>query len=177
MKPADNEKRSAFRIDDALPVIIRKIDDSASISLGVEVREDFETLTRMAAQDDGINPLLWKMLIHLNNKIDRILEKMPIDIFSIKAQTINLSANGMRIEVVEKFNVGEEVRVKILLPTLPVSEIIIDAKVARATPLESGGYDLALVFQDLEEDVRDELIQYSLKQQRKALMSQRQKRV
>jgi hypothetical protein len=176
LKETDEDRREAFRIDDSLPVIIRKIEDSESSQILESDQEDLKELSQLALQDGGINPTLWKMLVTLHKKMDRILERLPVDLLKVKTQPINLSATGMKIQVNKKFNLDEEVRIKILLPTLPISEIIIVGRVIRIKALEDGHYELGLEFQELDEEVREELIQYSLKQQRKALLAQRQKR-
>jgi hypothetical protein len=171
-----DNKREAFRIDDSLPIIIQKVEDFESPPCFDSGQEDLEELSQMALQEGGINPCLWKMLVGLHIKMDRVLERLPVDLLKVKSRPINLSATGMRVQVNKTYNLGEEVKVKILLPTLPVSEIIIIGKVIRVKALEEGNYELALEFQELDDEVREELIQYSLKQQRKALLVQRQQR-
>jgi hypothetical protein len=176
MIPTEEDKRTAFRIDDSLPVIIRKVEDLEKVPVLESSQEDLEELSRLAPEETGINPHLWKMLVLLNKKMDWVLENLPVDLLQVKAQPINLSATGMRLPVNKKYNLEEAVRIKIILPTLPVNEIVLEAKVVRVTPLENGWYELALEFQELEDEVREELIQYSLKQQRKILLSQREQR-
>jgi hypothetical protein len=176
LKSADIDKRQAFRIEDSLSVIIRKVVDPEASPFQELDQEDLENLSPSDLPSGEMNPQIWKMLVNLNKKIDWIMEKLPVDLLHVKAQPINLSANGMRIQVLNRFQEEEEVRIKILLPTFPISELVIDAKVARVTPLEGGRYDLALAFKDLEEEVREELIQYSLKQQRKILLAQREQK-
>jgi len=174
-EPGEN-KREAFRIDDSLPIIIQKVEELDFPPFLDSGLEDLEELSQLALQEGGINPHLWKMLVSLHKKMDWVLERLPVDLMKVKTRPINLSATGMRVQVNKPYNLGEEVKVKILLPTLPVSEIIIVGMVIRVTALEAGHYELALEFQELDDEVREELIQYSLKQQRKALLAQKQQR-
>jgi hypothetical protein len=172
----EEDKRKAFRVDDSLPIIIRKVEEFENSQLLDSSREDLEECSRSTLQEEGINPTLWKMLVNLHKKIDWVLERLPVDLLKVKTQPVNLSATGMRIQVNQKYDLEEVVRIKILLSALPNSEIVLVGKVIRVNPLEDGHYELAFEFQDLDDEVHEELFQYSLKQQRKALLAQRQQR-
>jgi len=176
MKHSEGDQRESFRIHDALPVIIRKIEDD-EFSLSMEpVIEDLEELSPSAFQKENIYPYLWKMLVNLNKKLNWVLERLPIDLIKTKSQPINLSSTGMMIKVKNNFNLDERVRIKMLLPTLPVKEIVIDGKVVRVKASADGEYEVGLHFLDLEEEVKDEIIHYTLNQQRKAIVAKRQQR-
>ena len=127
-------------------------------------------------EKENISPVLWKMLVNLNRKLDRVLEKIPVDLLSTKPQPVNLSSTGMKVKVKKKFGLDEPVRIKMLLPTLPVKELVIEGKVVRIEALPDGEYEVALHFHELDDTVRDEIIHYTLNQQRKFIAAQRQKR-
>src|SRR4030043_69809 len=106
----------------------------------------------------------------------RVDDALPVVIMRIKDQPVNLSSTGMKIKVKKDFNLDEKVRIKMLLSSLPVKEITIAGKIVRVTALAEGEYEVALHFQDLDEEVRNEIIQYTLNQQRKAILAQRQQK-
>jgi len=175
IKTTRQEKREAFRVDDALPVVIQKVEDQEA-PLSSEPVMDLEEFSRTFLEKENINPYLWEVLINLHKKLDRILERLPVDLMRIKDQPVNLSSTGMKIKVKKDFNLDEKVRIKMLLSSLPVKEIIIAGKIVRVTALAEGEYEVALHFQDLDEEVRNEIIQYTLNQQRKAILAQRQQK-
>lgn len=170
------DKREAFRIDDALPVMICQVEDLEPLPAGESGLEDLEELSLSVPQGENISPTVWKMLTQLNKKLDWILERLPVDLAKAKAQPINLSSTGMRIVDKRNFQVGQGVRIKILLPTFPAQEVLVSGKVVRARAIKNGDYEVALHFHDLDEEVKGEIIQYILKQQRKAIAARRQQR-
>jgi len=172
----DKDKRESFRIDDSLPVLIHKLEDKDSSAPLDSALEDLKELSGQALPEDGINPYLWKMLVNLHRKLDLVLERLPVDLMKNQPQPVNLSSTGMRVRVKKKFNLEDEVKIKMLLPTVPVKEILFSGKVVRIKALEDGEYEVALHFHNLDDEVREEIIQYSLKQQRKIIMAQREKR-
>jgi len=176
MKHSGRDQRESFRIHDALPVIIRKIEDD-EFSLSMEpVIEDLKELSPSAFEKENINPYLWKMLVNLNKKLDWILERLPIDLIKTKSQPINLSSTGMMIKVKNKFNIDERIRIKMLLPTLPVKEIVMEGQVVRVTASAEGDYEVAFHFLGLDEEAKNEIVHYTLNQQRKAIIAKRQQR-
>jgi len=176
LKKTETDQRKSFRIDDALPVMICKIDDQEFPRTGEPVREDLQDLSPSTLQKENISPYLWRMLVNLNKKLDRVLEMLPVDLIKVKSQPINLSSTGMKVMVDKTFEPEETVRIKMLLPTLPAKELVITGKVVRVEASD-GEYEVALHFLDLDEEVRDELFHYTLNRQRKAITTQRQQRV
>lgn len=176
LKPAKGEQRESFRINDTLPVIIRKIEEDECFSAPGTLLDDPGEITPSALEKENIPPGLWKMLVHLNKKLDRVLEMIPVDLLKTKSQPVNLSSTGMKVKVKKNFGLDEPVRIKMLLPTLPVKELVIAGKVVRVEALADGEYEVALHFPDLDDTVRDEIIHYTLNQQRKTIAAQREKR-
>jgi hypothetical protein len=176
VKSTQEEQRESFRIDDTLAVIVRKIERDASFSETETLVDDPSEIGPSVLTKENISPVLWKMLVNLNRKLDRVLEKIPEDILSIKPQPVNLSSTGMKLKVKKKFALDEPVRIKLLLPTLPVKELVVGGKVVWMETLPDGEYEVGLHFQELDDTVKNEIIHYTLNQQRKFIAAQRQKR-
>ncbi|MHB8842652.1 MAG: PilZ domain-containing protein [Candidatus Aquicultor sp.] len=176
LKPVQEEKRESFRINDTLPVVIRKIETDEIIFTPETFEGDPEEINPLALEKENIPPRLWKMLVNLNIKLDQILERIPVDLIKTKSQPINLSSTGMKVKVKKNFGLDELVRIKMLLPTLPVKELVISGKVVRVKALAGGEYEVALHFHEMDDTVRDEIIHYTLNQQRKSIAAQRQRR-
>jgi hypothetical protein len=170
------EQREAFRINDTLPIAVHKIEgEEGSSGPERDLNLPFENPTS-DLEKENISPQLWKMLVHINQKLDRILERIPVDLLSAPAQPVNLSSSGIKVKVKKSFGLDEPVRIKMLLPTLPVKELLISGRVMRIKALPEGEYEVALHFQDLDDTVKNEIIRYTLNQQRKTIAAQKQKR-
>ncbi len=174
--PSREESRGAFRIDDTLSVIIRKVEEKPCVSEPETAADDLSEIDPWVLEKENISPTLWKMMVNLNRKLDRLLKKIPVDLFTVKPQPVNLSSTGLELKVKRKFDLDELVRVKILLPTLPVKELVVESKVVRIVNLEGGEYEVGLHFQNLDDTVKSEILQYTLTRQRTILTEQRKKR-
>jgi hypothetical protein len=176
LKSAQEEQRESFRIDDTLPVFVRKIEEDTPFPEPETLVNDPQEIPPSVLEKENISPTLWKMLVQLDRKLDRIMEKMPVDLLNTKAQPVNLSSTGMKIKVKKRFGLDESVRIKMLLPSLPVKELDVCGQVVRVEALPDGHFEVALHFHEMDDTVRDEIILYTINQQRKAIAAQRQKR-
>ena len=176
LKSTQQEQRESFRINDTLAVIVRKIDEDPCFSGPETLLNGPPETAPSVLEKENIPPRLWEMLVNLNWKLDRVLEKIPVDLFSTKPQPVNLSSTGMKVKVKKNIGLDEPVRIKLLLPTLPVKELVLDGKVVRIEGLPDGDYEVGLCFHDLDDRVKDEIVLYTLNQQRKTIAAQRQKR-
>jgi Tfp pilus assembly protein PilZ len=176
LKSRQEEQREAFRINDTLAVIVRKIEEDTCFSEPGTTDDGPPEIVPSVLEKENISPRLWEMLVNLNRKLDRVLEKIPVDLFSTKPQPANLSSTGMKVKVKKKFSLDEPVRIKLLLPTLPVKELVVDGKVVWVETLPDGEFEVGLQFRELDDTVKDEIIHYTLNQQRKIIAAQRQKR-
>lgn len=174
------KKRQYFRVDDAFPVEMKKIDKTplkrSRVFLGYpSEREEAE----VEAPDETISPKLWKLLTDINTKLSLILEKLQFDdegFVKAEVRHVNVSASGIKFRVDEKVEPGDTVEIKMLLPTCPPTGIITYGSVVRVKDLGNNQYEIALHFTDIEDEVRDEIIQYTLKRQRELIRRQRQQR-
>lgn len=162
-------KRGYFRVDDRFPVLHKKamagethLESRIYAGHGQEL-SDFETT------DDTVNPRLWRMLVDINAKLGLILERMNIEdegLAKAERVAVNISASGIRFAVEDAFEMGDLIEVKMLLPTNPAVGIVVHGKVVRVERPEAAGTVVSLHFIDLTEEVRDVIIQYTLKRQR-----------
>lgn len=174
------KSRQYFRVDDAFPVDLRKVENipikRSRVFLGYpDERENVE----VEAPDETISPKLWKLLTDINTKLSLILEKLQFDeegFAKAKVRHVNLSASGIKFRIDEKVEVGDTVEIKMLLPTCPPTGITTYGSVVRSKDLGNNQYEIALHFTDIEDEVRDEIIQYTLKRQRELIRRQRQQR-
>ena len=95
----------------------------------------------------------------------------------VKADSIpvNISASGMRFALKDRPVMNDILEVRMLLPAYPTVGVLVHGRIVRLEELEHGGYDASLHFIDLNDDVREVIIQYTLKRQRELIRRQRQR--
>lgn len=172
------EHRDYFRVDDVIPIAAKKIDKhmlkKSKICAGYDVE-----MPDIDVSGETVNPKIWKMLISINAKLRLVLEKLHLEsegLSKIQEQPVNISASGIKFIHGERVDIGDIIEIKMLLPTYPSIGIITYGNVVRVMEIGSGKYEVALNFTDLDDDIRDEIIQYTLKRQRQIFGKARQDR-
>ncbi|MBI5634131.1 MAG: PilZ domain-containing protein [Nitrospirae bacterium] len=172
------DRREFFRVDDVFPVDCRKIKDAGAAKRPKLVAGFGSDTGTFELPEDAVHPKLWNMLVDINTKLGMILERMDLQaegFAQIENRRVNLSATGLKVTTREKAEVGDNLEIKMLLPTYPPIGILAFGRVVRVHKTDNDEYELALHFDDMDEDIRDEIIQYTLKRQRELIRSQREK--
>jgi len=170
-------KRGYFRVDDVFPVMYRSVaagqaraDSRIYSGFGADVAD-------LELTDETISPRLWKMLADINTKLGLILEHLHLEnegLNKAESMPVNISASGLRFSMPRKTALGDVIEVKMLLPTNPAVGILCHGKVVRVDDAGKGAYATSLHFIDLIDDVRDVIIQYTLKRQREIVRRHRE---
>ncbi len=171
------DRREFFRVDDVFPVDCKKVEDAGAARKPKLVAGFGSEIGTLELPEDVVHPKLWSMLVDINTKLDMILERMDLHkegFAQIENRRVNLSATGLKVTTGEKAEVGDSIEIKMLLPTYPPVAVLAFGRVVRVRQTEKGEYDLALHFDEMDEDIREEIIQYTLKRQRELIRSQRQ---
>lgn len=169
------EGREYFRVDDILPVSFRKINED-DFKKSKIISGFSQEPNEMALPDESVNPGLWKLLVNINRKLGLILDRMNIEsagLVQTEEHMVNLSAAGIRFTGKEKFEQGQALEIKMLLPTYPQIGLIVYGRVVRAIDLGNSEYDVAVGFEDLPDEIKDEIVQYTLNRQREIIRKQR----
>jgi hypothetical protein len=171
-------KRGFFRVDDVFPVLYEQV------SRGTPLLES-KIFSGYSAEvidedipDDTVNPRLWKLLNNMNVKLSLILERLHLESEGLtKAESIpvNISASGIRFTLDQKHAVEDLFEIKMLLPTYPPVGILTYGKVVRIEDTGKGRYETSLHFINLGDDVRDVIIQYTLRRQREIVRRHRER--
>jgi hypothetical protein len=125
--------------------------------------------------DEKTNPDVWGMLKSVEAKLEMVLEELDIkrgEILRAANREVNVSASGIRFRISDELTVGETIEVKMLLPSKPPVGVLTAGKVVRADEVEEG-YEVALDFSEMEDEVRDEIIRYALGRQREIIWQKR----
>jgi len=162
-------KRGYFRVDDRFPVIHKKMNAGEALPEARIYAGYGQELTDLETTEDTVNPRLWRMLVDINAKLGLILEQLNIEgegLVKAERIAVNISASGICFAVDHAVEMGGLIEVKMLLPTNPAVGIVAYGKVVRIEKPEAARPLVSLHFIDLTEEVRDVIIQYTLKRQR-----------
>ncbi len=171
-----NEVREYFRVDDYIQIAAKKVED-----IGVCMRSRIFAGYRINVSDEPvpdetINPVLWKMLVDINSKLSFILERLNPDsksLLNVESRLVNISAAGICFVMDERVDKGDLVEIKMLLPDISSVGIATYGRVLRVVDAGCGQYRVALSFKDIEDYIKDEIIQYTLRRQRDIIKRQR----
>ena len=175
------ERRDHFRVMDVLPVIMRKLEApveplrSRILRGFVPENEICPGQTEPGFQGQ-ISPDIRRMLERIENKLNRILEKLQIpmeDTACIPEQPACLSAIGIRLKAPEGFNVNDIVEIKLRIKLQIPVWLLLYGHIARMVPGEEGSLDAAVSFFDLDEEIHESLIRYTLQKQREMIRKER----
>ncbi len=175
--PYEEERRSFFRVDDAFPVKIKRVGKLSVRSPGFLSRLSDKKIDEMGTgyQENDLVPLLQE----INNKLDFLLNTLVLKeagVLNEEAGAVNVSASGIRFEIDEKFEPGDTVELKMLLPSYPPVAVLTFGEVTRVKVIEREGssvYDTAIEFVEMTDEVREEIIRYTLRRQREIIRKQR----
>lgn len=173
------ERREYFRVDDIFPVNYKKADMDISLRKSRIISGPGADPADTDLEDNTISPRLWNMLLSINTKLDLILERLQIESEGLATAVncrVNLSATGIRFIIGEKVEQGEDLEIGMLLPTTPPTGILAYGNVVRVADTDDGKYEVALHFVDMDDEVREEIIQFALKRQREIIRTQRHQR-
>lgn len=171
------EKREYFRVDDIFPAEAKKVGSGAAYKKPKII--EFSTEAPAADVPYKQDHHLIKMLATINAKLDLILTKFQIQeegFARIESRDVNLSACGIKFKIKESLDVGDIVEIKMLLPTHPPSGVIAYGKVVRVIAFDEGEYEVAVNFTEIDDDAKEEIIQYTLNRQKEIIRKQRQQR-
>lgn len=169
------KSRKFFRVDDVIQVACKKIDLNKIYRSRIFYGASSFCAINLEEEYYGINPHILKLLKSIDDKLTIILEKLEMDregFNKIGFQHVNISASGIRFKTKEDCNVGDRVEVKMLLPTVPVTGIVTYGEVIKVRNIDKEK-EIAVNFLDLEEDICDEIVQYTLKRQKEILRKQK----
>jgi hypothetical protein len=179
LKKLWEEKRGYFRVDDVFPVRFRRVTENELLKKSTILSKDVVEMSETDLPDGTVSPQLWTMLDSMNAKLNRILERLNLEsagLTTAENKTVNVSATGIRMTFHDRFDIGDIAEIKMLLPSTPPVGIETYGRVVRVRDIGNEEYEVGLQFFDMEDDVRDEIIRYTLQRQREVMLKERQQR-
>jgi len=171
--------REYFRVDDVVPMVVRKVDDAGQLNVSRSIPFFDAGVLESEIPDPDVNPKLWQMLVNIHTMLGMVLERLDLETAGFlrsEKKRVNMSATGMRFQTRESYAVGDKLEIKMLLPARPPFGVLVYGEIIRVDDMGGGENDIALRFSDISDDLRDEIIQYSLMRQREIIRNSRKDR-
>ena len=170
--------RSYFRVEDVVPLLARKVEDSERLCVARSFPcYDLALPGSATAPGPDVNPQVWQMLANIHTMLGMILERLDLETEGFQRaekKQVNMSATGMRFRTRDRFEAGDLLEVKMLLPARPALGVIVYGEVIRADDAGYGEFEVALHFTEMSDELRNEIVQYSLMRQREILRKSRE---
>lgn len=194
MGHSDEDRRSFLRIEDILPIEVRRLDKSEKSS-GIRDRifknDGLSFLVDSKLHEDfgarGVAPSgneVKDLLVLLNAKVDFAIKYLILKEekgFSIpKRIKVNISGSGLMYDSDIHFDLGEYLEIVIILPQIPPRIIIATSVVVRSEEIcgvqgKKAAFRTALTFYDIDENDREAIIQYSIQKQMRDIRDRKNK--
>jgi hypothetical protein len=188
-KPKD-EQRDYFRVNDIIAVVANPVPaDKMMNDQFVKSVTSSKAFTLMSSPDssgvhteatDSISSeqgALYEMMSEIKTKLDFIINHFILDkegLLSPDKKLVNISASGIRFTTNHAVEINDLMEVKLLLPTYPPVAVFGYGRVKRVEVIDNDTYDVALEYLNMDESVRNEIIQYTLSHQREAIKRMRE---
>ncbi len=179
------ERRNFFRIDDVITVVanpvniekgkveeyLKTITSSKAFSL-LDVSKPTEMDAGNVSSGFSDDKKLFSIVTEIKTKLDFIINHLLLEkegFLSAEKKMVNISASGIRFTVNQPVNVKDIMEIKMLLPTYPPVAVFAYGEVKRVNPLDDETFEVALEYLNMGDPVRNEIIQYTLSQQRETI--------
>ena len=173
------ERREFVRATLAAKVTIEPIGESEFDRLQCTQIENTPPLgLTVPESDDGDSlsgPVL-QWLIHIDEKLNRILQKLEPDEQDQESVCIgeakNISGVGLNLLLDKPMEIGQKIRISFPLPGFTTSPFYAYGEVVRVTPKDAEGekiFEIAVKFIIIDEMEREKLIAYAFSEQRRVI--------
>ncbi len=185
----EEEKRSYFRVSDLISIVVTPLnlskEETVEFLKTAKSSKAFSMMdTSGASVMDGDHvsvdyyedKKLYNMVEEIKEKLDYVINYLMLDkegLNTAKKKMVNISASGIRFTLTGPVELEDIMEVKFLLPIYPPVAIFAYGIVKRIKPLDDNKYDVAIEYINMGESVRDEIVQYTLSQQRDMIRKQK----
>jgi hypothetical protein len=170
------ERREYFRVDDFLPIAIKKIDEDPTKMKGKTIPGLQSGVGYPANGEDpgeeSINPVLWRMLTEINQKLSVLLDNTYLasqGLTNIPVKRVCVSASGIRVADNEKYEPGDNVEIRILLTANTSFWVVLYGQVVRSNKLNESKWETAIEFSEMGDEVKNAIGAYMISRQREMI--------
>lgn len=174
--PPTSEKRHHFRVEDVLPVILKRAEGDCS-SMKPRILSGFHATGEASkgfedVPDDSIHPRVWKMLLDIDTKLNLLLDQLYLDregMTTADRQAVSLSASGIKLKTPDRYEVGDCVEIRMHLATHFSFWVIVYGQITRVEQVSANAFNVAVRFNEMDEEIRDKIYQHTLRRQREII--------
>jgi hypothetical protein len=171
---SERNLREFSRVDAVIPIEVRLVQP--------EERENIKCLfvSETALPDYPVPPevedvILSEWLKMLNTKLDTILAALTsreTGFPSMSQKKVNISGGGLSFDSQEKYNPGDILEMKMMMPIASGSILYAYGEVVDVRMIENH-YQTAIKFTAIDDEIRDEIVKFVFKTQRDILRKKR----
>lgn len=189
---SSEEKRNYFRVDDVISVVVNPVSsykkkndqflESVTSSKAFSLMSPPESSGMHTEETGSIRSErgeLYEMIAEIKTKLDFIINHFILDkegLLSSDKALVNISASGIRFVTTHAVEVNDIMEVKFLLPAFPPVAVFGYGEVKRVDSIGDNKYEVAIEYLNMDESVRNEIIQYTISHQRESMKRMRQSR-
>ena len=166
--------REFSRVDANIPLDARLVPAEERKSMRSKVSGD-AIMAEFRALPDLQDKLLADWMKMLSTKLDAIINMLVFQregFSSLPFKHVNISGGGLSFASKDRFNNGDIVEIKMMLPIMPPVALYIYGEVVKIET-QVNGYMIAVKYIEMEEDIRDEIVKFVFKRQREILREKR----
>jgi hypothetical protein len=151
--------------------------DGGDLTAQTFTLQPFMEETAKEEKTQHIDPFIINNMIDINLKLNLVITMLSSNrepsILAQSPMEVNLSAGGIAFVTSEKFEKGDILELKILLPVFPIALIRIWGEVVRLTALSGNNREIGVKFIDIEEESQDKIVHYLFKKERERLRNRK----
>ncbi|MEJ5300389.1 MAG: PilZ domain-containing protein [Thermodesulforhabdaceae bacterium] len=162
------ERREYFRVKDVLQVALKKLPPFSVLPTSRMVGYPLSVTSDFSVPSETVDPFIIRQFQAIHQKLDAILEYLCLEklgFVEMEYKEVDFSAGGMRVATLDKFEEGDILEVKLVLPTAPPIYLICYGVVKRCTECDEKR-EVAVEFTNMSEDIRSIIVKYVLQRQR-----------
>jgi|SRR5208283_1367299 len=169
-----SKMRGFSRVDAQIPFEVRLVPQAERAAIKARIVGDMPLVdTRVLPELQ--DRVLGEWIKMLNSKLDDIINKLSSQregFGTLALAHINISGGGLGFFSKERYNSGDIVEAKLILPLLPPVALFIYCEVVKVDQTPKG-YMISTKFVAMEEQITDEIVKFVFKRQRDILREQR----
>lgn len=167
-------QREFSRVDAHVPFEVRVV--PAEERAGIKARTSGGTsFAETHALPELQDKILAEWIKAMNSKLDAIVNMLTFQregFGSMPFGHVNISGGGLGFFSKEKYNMGDTVEMKIILPMMPPVALFLYGEVVKSERL-TNSYMTATRFVAMDEEVQDEVVKFVFRRQREILRDKR----
>lgn len=128
-------------------------------------------------KSEDLAPTLYECLLDIEQKLNLIIRHLSLQkegkTVIPHEKEIEISASGITFDTEELFNVGDILKLKMVLPLYPIAYLSLFSEVTGIERFVDRTNKVSTSYLDLDDDTRDKIITYLFKKQREAIRNEK----